>query len=76
MNGVELKRDTLDSGSSLNIISLSALDAINMPQDRITRQPIEVSSIRGNITYTIGFVNLVLSVGPIQAADKFHMIDF
>lgn len=48
---VKLKRAMLDPWLSLNIISLSILDAISM--DRITKYPIEVSSYRGNCTYKL-----------------------
>lgn len=65
MKVVELKRAMLDLGSWLNIISLSVLDAVGVSQDRITRQPIEVSSFRDNCTYTMVFVNLDLIVEPI-----------
>lgn len=65
----------LDAGSSLYIISLSILNAVGILRDRITRQPIEPSSFRGNYTYTIGFVNLDLTVGPIPTAHKFHVTD-
>lgn len=37
---VKLKRAMLDRGSSLNIISLVVLDAVDIPWDRITRQTI------------------------------------
>lgn len=52
---VKLKRAMLDHGSSLNIISLPILDAMGVPRENITRQPIEVSGFGGNCTYTIGF---------------------
>lgn len=35
-NGVELKRAMLDPGSSINIISLSTLDAVGVPQNHPT----------------------------------------
>lgn len=76
MKGVDLKRAMLDPGSLMNIISLSVLDAIGLPLDIITMQPIQGPSFRGNRTYTMGFLNLDLTIGPIQAAHKFHMIDF
>lgn len=44
MNGVELKRAMLDPGSSINIISLSTLDVVDVSRDKIIRQPIEMSS--------------------------------
>lgn len=40
-----------------------------------TRQPIKVSSFRGNCIYIMVFVNLDLNVGPIRVAHKFHIID-
>lgn len=53
----------LDSGSSINIISLVMLDAVSILRERITRQPIEVSSSRGHKTLTVAFVNLDLTIG-------------
>lgn len=58
LKAVELKQAMLHSGSSLYIISLIVLDVVGIHRDRIMRHPIEVSSCRGNITCTIGFVNL------------------
>lgn len=39
------------------------------------RQPIEVPSFGGDRTHMIGFVNLDLTIGPIRAAYRFHIID-
>lgn len=39
INGVELKRAMVDPGCSSNIISLSVLDAVSIPRERITKQP-------------------------------------
>lgn len=72
---IELKRSMVDLGSSLNIISFSVLDVVGIPRDKIARQPIEVSSFRGHSMYTMGFVNLDLTVGPIRVAHKFHLMD-
>lgn len=44
VNGVELRRAMLNPGSSINIISLSTLDAVGVPRDKIIRQPIKVLS--------------------------------
>lgn len=75
VNGVELRRAMLDPGSSINIISLSTLDAVGVPRDNIIRQPIEVSSFRGHKTYTFGFGNLDLVIASIRAAHPFQVID-
>lgn len=74
VNGVELKRAMLDLRSSINNISLSELDAVGISRDKI-KQPIEVSSLRGHKTFTVGFVCLNLMVGPIRAAHKLQVID-
>lgn len=65
----------LDTSCSINIIFLLTLDVIGIPRDKIVRQPMEVSSFRGHKTFTIGFVNLVLTVGPIRVAHPFQAID-
>lgn len=75
VNGVEDKRVMLDTSCSINIIFLLTLDVIGIPRDKIVRQPMEVSSFRGHKTFTIGFVNLVLTVGPIRVAHPFQAID-
>lgn len=59
---VKLRRVVIDTGSSLNIISLSVPGEVGVPRDKITRQPIVVSGFRGNCTYTLGFVKLSLTV--------------
>lgn len=72
---VELKRVLLDAGSSLNIVSLDVLEDIGVPRKRIQKQPFEASSFNGSRTYTVGSISLDLTVGPIQAAQRFHVID-
>lgn len=62
-------------GSSINIIFLSTLDAVGIMRGKIIRQPIEVSNFIGNRTFTIDFVNLDLTVGLIQVAHPFQVID-
>lgn len=44
-------------------------------QDKIIKQPIEVSSFQGHNTFILGFVNLGLTVELIWAAHPFHVID-
>lgn len=58
VKGIKFKRAMLALGSSLNIISLRVLDAVETPRERISRQLVEVSSFRDHSTYTMGFVNL------------------
>lgn len=74
MKDVELNNAMLDLRSLLNIVSLAVLDAIGIPRERITRQPIEISSFRGHNGYAMGFINLNLTMWPVLAAHKFNVI--
>lgn len=53
---------------------MPALDLVGAPQGNITRQQIEVAGFGGGRTHTLGFVNVDLAVGPIQAAHQFQVI--
>lgn len=48
--------------SQLNIIPLSIRKAVGVHRDRVTKQPIEVFGFEGNSTYSLGFVNLDITV--------------
>lgn len=61
--GCRAEVSVLDPEFSLNNISLSILDIVGIPWNRITRQPTKVFRSGGNCTYTVGFVNLNLTVG-------------
>lgn len=47
VSDIEFKGAMLDQGSSLNIISLSILEALRVPRKNITRQPIKVPGSLG-----------------------------
>lgn len=51
---VELKRAMIGQGSSLNIISVHALDAMRVLGENITRQLIEISGFGSSYTYNLG----------------------
>lgn len=68
-------RVLIDVGSSLNVISLDVLENLGIPCEKIQKQQFEVSSFNGSRTYTIGSISLDLTVGPIRAAHRFHVID-
>lgn len=75
VRAIELRRVLLGVGLSLNIISLDVLDDIGVPGEKIQKQPFEISNFNGTRTYTIGSISLDLTVGPIRAAHRFHVID-
>lgn len=65
----------INLGSSLNIIPLSILGVVGVPQDGIIVQPIEVSSLVGNAMYTLRVINFNMTVGPMRTGTKFDIID-
>jgi hypothetical protein len=72
---VQVRRVLVDTGSCLNLISLSTLKAANIPQKKIQGAPIEVTSFGGAAEYTMGHIQLVLKVGPIVALTRFHVVN-
>lgn len=75
VNGVDLKRAMLEPDSLINITSPSSLDVVGILREKMIRQPIEVSSFRGNKSFIVSLVNLDLTVGPIRAAHPIQVID-
>lgn len=63
----------MNTGSVLNIIPLSTLDAVRMPLDRIVKQLIKVLGFEGTSLSSIVNINLELIVGPIRTIKKFHV---
>lgn len=70
--GVE--RTLIDLCSSVNIISLSIIKVGGIPRDRI-EQPIEVSGFEGSASFTLGYLNLDLTIRSMREATLFHVID-
>ena len=72
---VQVRRALVDTGSCLNLIPLSTLQAAKVPQQKIQGSPMEVTGFGGVTEYTIGHVQLVLRVGPIVALTRFHVVN-
>lgn len=62
-------------GPSLNIIPLSILEIAGVSGDRIVKQPIRVLGFEGASTFTLGHINLKLTVGSMRTVNKFHVIN-
>uniref|UniRef100_A0A2N9HR17 Integrase catalytic domain-containing protein n=1 Tax=Fagus sylvatica TaxID=28930 RepID=A0A2N9HR17_FAGSY len=60
---VQVRRALVDTGSCLNLIPLSTLQAVNLPQQKIQGSPMEVTGFGGMTEHTMGHVQLVLKVG-------------
>uniref|UniRef100_A0A2N9H4D7 RNA-directed DNA polymerase n=1 Tax=Fagus sylvatica TaxID=28930 RepID=A0A2N9H4D7_FAGSY len=72
---VQVRRALVDTGSCLNLIPLSTLQAANVSQQKIQGSPMEVTGFGGVTEYTMGHVQLVLKVGPIVALTRFHVVN-
>uniref|UniRef100_A0A2N9IR83 Integrase catalytic domain-containing protein n=1 Tax=Fagus sylvatica TaxID=28930 RepID=A0A2N9IR83_FAGSY len=72
---VQVRRALVDTGSCLNLIPLSTLQAANVSWQKIQGSPMEVTRFGGVIEYTMGHVQLVLRVGPIVALTRFHVVN-
>uniref|UniRef100_A0A2N9GRN7 RNA-directed DNA polymerase n=1 Tax=Fagus sylvatica TaxID=28930 RepID=A0A2N9GRN7_FAGSY len=72
---VQVRRALVDTGSCLNLIPLSTLQAASVPQQKIQGSPMEVTGFGGMTEHTMGHVQLVLKVGPIVALTRFHVVN-
>uniref|UniRef100_A0A2N9EXF3 Uncharacterized protein n=1 Tax=Fagus sylvatica TaxID=28930 RepID=A0A2N9EXF3_FAGSY len=72
---VQVRRALVDTGSCLNLIPLSTLQAANVSQQKIQGSPMEVTGFGGVTEYTMGHVQLVLRVRPIVALTRFHVVN-
>uniref|UniRef100_A0A2N9F6T5 Uncharacterized protein n=1 Tax=Fagus sylvatica TaxID=28930 RepID=A0A2N9F6T5_FAGSY len=58
-----LRRALVDTGSCLNLIPLSTLQAVDLPHQKIQGSPMEVTGFGGMTEHTMGHVQLVLKGG-------------
>jgi hypothetical protein len=75
VNGVELKRAFMDGGASINIMPMSTLKKVGIPENRIVKSLIGITGFQGDKKESLGYVIVDLAVGPIRTATKFHIID-
>uniref|UniRef100_A0A2N9GAK5 RNA-directed DNA polymerase n=1 Tax=Fagus sylvatica TaxID=28930 RepID=A0A2N9GAK5_FAGSY len=75
IKNVQVRRALVDTGSCLNLIPLSTLQAVDLPHQKIQGSPMEVTGFGGMIEHTMGHVQLVLKVGPIVALTRFHVVN-
>uniref|UniRef100_A0A2N9FRS5 Uncharacterized protein n=1 Tax=Fagus sylvatica TaxID=28930 RepID=A0A2N9FRS5_FAGSY len=57
---VQVRRALVDTGSCLNLIPLSTLQAVNLPHQKIQGSPMEVTGFGGVTEYTMGHVQAYL----------------
>jgi hypothetical protein len=75
INEVQVRRALVDTGSCINFIPLSTIQAAKISQKKIQGAPMEIKGFGGVGEYTKGHIQLVLKVGPIVALTRFHVVD-
>jgi hypothetical protein len=75
INEVQVRRALVDTGSCINLIPLSTIQAVEISQKKIQRAPMEIKGFGGIGEYTKRHIQLVLKVGPIVALTRFHVVD-
>ena len=65
----------VDTGTSLNLIALSTLEAVGLAGRRILRAPMEITGFGGSTESIERYVQQALRVGPIVALTRFHVIN-
>ena len=58
INEVQVRPTLVDTGSSLNLIPVSTLQAANISRRKVQGTPMEVIDFRGATKYTIGHIQL------------------
>ena len=58
INGVQVRRALVDIGASLNLITLSTLEAMGLTDRRILGAPMEITGLGGSTESTKGYVQL------------------
>ena len=74
INQIPIKRALVDTGASVNLISLSTLQAAGISERNIQGCPMEVTGFSGRGEYTAGHVQLWLKVGSIASLACFHVV--
>uniref|UniRef100_A0A2N9HCW8 Integrase catalytic domain-containing protein n=1 Tax=Fagus sylvatica TaxID=28930 RepID=A0A2N9HCW8_FAGSY len=75
INEVQVRRALVDTGSCINLIPLSTIQAAEISQKKIQGAPMEIKGFGGVGEYTKGHIQLVLKIGPIVALTRFHVVD-
>ena len=76
INEVQVRHALVDTGSYVNLIPLSTIQAAEISQKKIQGAPMEIKGFGGIGEYTKGHTQLVLKVGPIVALIRFHVVNF
>lgn len=73
VHDVKLIRELVDPGFWLDIKPLLTLKAMGIAGEHVVEQLIRC--FEGGVSLALGYINVDLAVGPIQAASHFHVIN-
>ena len=74
INEYPIKRTFIDDGSSVNLMSLSTLKAVNINMKSLCR-PMTIMSFDNKEIQNLGQVTMNFKMGPMQDQTCFHVID-
>ena len=74
INQIVIKRALVDTGTLVNLIPLSTLQAAGIPKNKILGHLMEVTGFRGRSKYTVGYIHLWLKVDLIASLTCFHVV--
>ncbi|KAL6191678.1 hypothetical protein ACLB2K_038068 [Fragaria x ananassa] len=75
VNNVLMRRALVDTGSSLNIISLQVLIAAGISLAKIVKTSMSISEFANGSEEAVSCILLNLKVGPIQSLTKFYVVE-
>ncbi|EXB68729.1 hypothetical protein L484_024749 [Morus notabilis] len=75
INDVHVHKALVDTGSSINIISLSILVVAGVPPSQITKKETSIASFGNGAKTLSGYVQLDLKVGPIHSLTRFCVLN-
>jgi hypothetical protein len=76
INEVRVRHALVDTGSCINLIPLSTIQASKISQKKIQGAPMEIKGFGGIGEYTKGHIQFVLKAGPIVALTWFYVVDY
>ena len=74
INQNPIKRALVNTGASVNLISLRTLQAAGISERKIQGCPMEVTGFEGRGEYTASHIQLWLKVGPTAPLAQFHVV--
>lgn len=75
INGLEARRTFIDNGASVNIMPLSTLRHLGIPEKKLVKKQIDITGFTSNRARTLGSIQVDVQVGKLRGPVTFHVID-